>query len=493
MKIDRVVSIALLTAAGVMFAVGGVAAAAVALENVQMNTDHDPPTPQNETAVALNVFNPMNAVAMSNDRPSDPERGVWIGATTDGGRHWSSLFRIPVASDGAPCRGGDPSVVYSRRDAAFYVSTLCHRDPGDLLSELHVWKSVDGGATWTDPGSSAIAVTNRAADGSIDDSFNFDKELLAVDNNPSSPYYGRLYMTFIEFNTHPSGKYDDFCPAQVAFTDAVPTANPRASTWTQVAIEPDSPGSKGIGPSNNQWVQPVVDETGALNVAYASEDCNSTRDRALFFRRSTNGGQTFGPRVQIDKPGQWRSDPNKVHTKLPGMHARTGLSPSLVFDPTRDRLLFAYGNAINNDYDVSLQVSDDFGATWSDARFLATTASGDPAPSNQFFPALAVDESGNIHAIWYDGRNDPSKHLIETFQGLSTDGGATWTNFNISTASWDPDEVFYGAGFPYFIGDYNGLAATTSVRYAVWTDGRNSPGKPKGNTDIFTNVEIGPP
>jgi len=490
----RFIPIALVTAVGLVMMLGGVSAAApITLDNVQMNTDHVPPTPQTETAVALNVFNPMNAVAMSNDRPSDARRGVWIGATSDGGHHWSSEFRIPVASDGTPCRGGDPSVVYSRRDAAFYVSTLCHHVPGNLLSELHVWKSVDGGATWTDPQAAAIGVTNSAADGSVDSTIFYDKELLAVDNNPGSSHYGRLYMTFIEFNAHPSGKYDDFCPAHVAFTDAVPTANPRASTWTHRAIEPDSPGSKGIGPSNNQLVQPVVDETGALNVAYASEDCNSTRDRAFYFRRSTDGGQAFGPRVQIDKPGQWKDAPNKVQEGLPGTHARIGPSPSLAYVPTRNRLLFAFGNAINNDYDVSLQVSDDFGATWSDARFLATTASGKPAPSSQFFPALAVDESGNVHAIWYDGRNDPSKHFIETFQGLSVDGGETWTNFNISTEPWDPDEVFYGAGFRFFIGDYNGLAASTAVRYPVWTDGRNNPEKGKGQTDIFTNVETGPP
>jgi hypothetical protein len=33
--------------------------------------------------------------------------------------------------------------------------------------------------------------------------------------------------------------------------------------------------------------------------------------------------------------------------------------------------------------------------------------------------------------------------------------------------------------------------APTQVVYPVWTDGRNSPGKPLGQTDIFTNVEIG--
>src|SRR6266511_2784542 len=37
--------------------------AAEDLQNVQMNTDCNPPLPQNETSVAFNVTNPMNAVA----------------------------------------------------------------------------------------------------------------------------------------------------------------------------------------------------------------------------------------------------------------------------------------------------------------------------------------------------------------------------------------------------------------------------------------------
>ncbi len=37
------------------------------LDNVQANSDCDPPAPQNETAVALNPNDPMNAVAAAND------------------------------------------------------------------------------------------------------------------------------------------------------------------------------------------------------------------------------------------------------------------------------------------------------------------------------------------------------------------------------------------------------------------------------------------
>jgi hypothetical protein len=460
-----------------------------ALQNVQANADCDPALPQNETSVAFDPATPLNAVAAANDYCGD---GFWIGSTTDGGQTWASQFKDPKTSTtGDRCFGSDPSVVFSVKDDAFYLSTLCYFSTSPI-SEVQVWKSVDGGTTWTPSTEAAIAITNRLAGGSIDGSVFYDKELLAVDNNVGSLFFGRLYVTFIKFHmVLPSGR-SDYCPAQVAYTDSVPTADPSTSTWAHAAIVPDAPGSNGVGGGANQWALPVVDDTGALNVSYISEDCNTAYDRALYFKRSTDGGQSFGPRVRIDKPGQFRDNPN-FQDLLPAKKARIPISPSMVFDPTRGRLLYAYQNNLNRALtgaDISLQTSDDHGQTWSDARTLSVTASGAPAPRDQFFPWLAVDESGNAHAIWYDNRKDIADKRIRTFQTLSTDGGATWSFADISTEAWNPDKGFFSCGC--FIGDYNGLAASDQVIYPVWTDGRNSAGPPLGQTDIFTNVEIAP-
>ena len=234
---------------------------------------------------------------------------------------------------------------------------------------------------------------------------------------------------------------------------------------------------------------PVVDETGALDVAYALEDCNTGLDRAFFFTRSTNAGTSFSAPVHIDKAGQFADNPN-VQDRLQNKKARAPISPSLAYDPTRDRLLFVYQNNVNrviSKADISIQTSDDFGLTWSDTSTVSVTASGAAAPGDQFFPWLAVDEAtGDAFAVWFDNRNDTANQLIETFLGVSTDGGETWTNVNISDVAWNPDTAFFNCGC--FIGDYNGMAVGESLLYPVWTDGRNSPGKPLGQTDIFTDV-----
>ena len=89
---------------------------------------------------------------------------------------------------------------------------------------------------------------------------------------------------------------------------------------------------------------------------------------------------------------------------------------------------------------------------------------------------------------WQDTRLDPQNHLISTFQGESADGGQTWENFDISTASFDARKSFFTCGC--FIGDYNQIAVSDEVVLPTWTDGRNSPKKPAGDSNVWTNVEI---
>ena len=71
--------------------------------------------------------------------------------------------------------------------------------------------------------------------------------------------------------------------------------------------------------------------------------------------------------------------------------------------------------------------------------------------------------------MWLDRRTDPNNHDITTFQATSTNDGRTWRNFQIGAALWNPDQGFFTSGA--FIGDYSGLAASTTAVYPAWTDG----------------------
>ena len=117
--------------------------------------------------------------------------------------------------------GGDPALTYSVRDHAFYFAQLCFFRAFHTESEIEVIRSPDGGQTWSPSRAGAYPVTNFYAElGDFNPALFYDKEQIAVDNNPSSPYYGRIYVTYVKFHMQPDG-FSDYCPVQVAYTDNV--------------------------------------------------------------------------------------------------------------------------------------------------------------------------------------------------------------------------------------------------------------------------------
>jgi len=459
------------------------------LNNVQMNDDSYPPLPQNETSVAYNLKNPMIAVAGANDYVSG---GTVVMRTTDGGQHWLSTRVIPVFRPFSEiCNGGDPAIAYSLRDSAFYLAQLCFFRT-EAQSEVQIYKSLDDGQTWTPGRRAAIAATNYDSQrGRIDKSIFNDKEYMVVDNNPLSNFYGRVYVSYTRFHIDDTGS-SDTCPIKLSYTDTIPSQDPSLAVWTHTDVVPDDPGGQGLGESANQFSVPVVESNGVLDIAYVLEECNTALDHGLRFQQSSDGGASFlSSAVTVDKAGLWADNP-EASDLIPNTAFRTPNTVSLAWSGVTGTLAFIYTNYINGqgDGNIDVSLSTDDGVTWTDPIHVSVDSQGNPAANNQFFPWIAVDQSGRFHAMWLDRRLDPHNHDINTFQGRSTDDGLTWKNRRISSEAWDPDLGFFKSGA--FIGDYSGLAASDQVVYPVWTDGRDTAIEETGigETDIFTNVEI---
>ena len=445
--------------------------------------------PENETSVDYSRANPLVAVAAANDYVSG---GVVVMRTADGGRSWRST-RIEPQFVGTRdfCTGGDPSVAYSRRDRAFYLGQLCFFRTLPY-SEVQIYKSVDNGRTWTPGREAALAATNfDYGTSTVDASIFHDKDYITVDNHPTSPHYGRLYVTWTKFHLLPNGS-SDYCPIQLAYTDNVPTFNPSLTVFQRTAVVPDAPGSGGLGESANQFSVPKVEANGTLDIGYILEECNTSLDHGFRFQKSTNGGASFlASPVHIDKPGQFVDNPDPGDL-LPPTAFRAPNNASIDYNRVTGTLTFVYQNDVNDAVsgtDISYQQSHDGGMHWTDAKYLSTQ-SGAPAPNDQFFPWADSSPDGTLYAIWFDRRRDPANRNIDTWQAVSTNDGANWRTYRISTTSWNPDLGFFTSGA--FIGDYNGLAASNRAVYPVWTDGRNNAiGRTGiGETDIFTNVEL---
>jgi len=458
--------------------------------NVQMNSDSDPPLPQNETAVAYSLDDPMVAVAASNDYVSG---GVAVMRTADGGAHWRTTRITPqFRGTGDFCSGGDPSVAYSIRDHVFFLSQLCFFRALPY-SEVQIYVSQDNGKTWTPGRQSALAATNfDYTNFTVNKHVFNDKEFIAVDNNPRSAHYGRLYVTYTKFHVLNSG-FSDYCPIQLSYTDTVPLYNPALTVFEHTKVQPNDPGGDGTGASANQFSVPVVEANGTLDIAFVSEECNTSIDAALLFQQSTDGGATFLPAAtQVNKKGQWMDNPDPAD-HLPNKKFRTPNTVAMAWGPTTGTLAFIYTNYIDMEQtgaDIDVSLSTDSGATWSNS-IVVSKAGSEAAPNDQFFPWIAVaPDNGDFYAIWLDCRNDPNNHDIETFQSKSVDDGMSWPNKDISTAAWDPDNGFFKSAS--FIGDYSGLAVSSAAVYPVWTDGRHSDIMRTGigETDIFTSVEL---
>lgn len=470
----------------------GVAATGTGTGNVLMNNNSRPPLPQNETAVAVNLIDPLVAVAGANDYVNG---GITLMRTLDGGRSWLTRRVTPFTGTSPPevCRGGDPTVAYSLRDRAFYAGQLCFFRTNPI-SEVFVVKSVDNGRTWSPGRLAARAASNvDYSTGVVDASIFNDRETITVDNNPGSPYYGRLYVAYTKYHNRDDG-FSDYCPMQLSWTDKIPTGDPSTAAFGHSKVVPDAPGGDGTGPSSTQLGYPQVQRDGTVDVLYGQENCNDGLDAGVNLQKSRDGGRTWLPApVHVTTPGQFLDNPDPEDL-LPPTAFRAPLSPSFTYNPKTGTLATVYQNNLRRSTsgaDVSLQLSRDGGRTWSDARTLSVDANGRPARGDQFFGAITAAPDGVFTAIWYDRRRDPANHDIDTWQAWSVDDGRTWTQRRISSTSWNPDNGFFTDGS--FIGDYLGVAASTRAFYPVWADGRLSPRNRDpgavGSTEIFTDVQ----
>ena len=123
----------------------------------------------------------------------------------------------------------------------------------------------------------------------------------------------------------------------------------------------------------------------------------------------------------------------------------------------------------------------------------------------QRFPDISVD-AGNMHAIWWDSRNDPcyspanplgncaNKSTVASLDAFGASGltaTLAWSpSTRLSTVSSNPNwEQFSGRTGP-FGGDYLYISSVGAFSYGVWTDWRNvvagSDPREGGDTDADT-------
>jgi len=297
---------------------------------------------------------------------------------------------------------GDPSLAFSKRDDAFYYAALSAKG-------LSLWKSTDGCQSFQYVGPIHVGGGD-------------DKELIAVDNNPGSSFYGRMYVGYTDFNRN---------------VNTTQYSDDGGVTWS-TPFDFMGTTTRAIG----MW--PAVAPSGDVYFALVNRASTINGPQDQWIWKSANGGVTFTKKSDI-AAGQ-RSPMNSASTNACGRQALKGnirnlSSPQIAIH--RDSAAPA-GYVIHTVYpydsdgtdpdesNVFYRRSTDGAATWSTEVKL----NDDGTTTDQFLPALAVSSTGTVTVSWYDRRLDSNNLKFDRFAAVSTDGGLTWgANIRISSES----------------------------------------------------------
>jgi hypothetical protein len=441
-----------------------------------------PRNKQNESTVAVNPIDPTIVAAGANDEiqeplctpatggpsscPFDPftdSMGVYI--TNDAGATWSQQI-LDAHSTTIYTTDGDPALAWgpkpngsggfralnSANGARLYAGTLLGSATfGAAKEQIGLFYSDDNGSTWTGP----IVISTR--DNPV--SFN-DKIALTTDTNPSSPFFGRVYVSWTLFKGNPTlnfGESNTFSPEPIV----IARSNDGGSTWSKPVQLSSAANNGSVG--GRQGSTPEVAPNGDVYVFW---DGALSHQSAVMGVRSTDGGKSFTRPFLVS----FKSD---NPSPLPGARFRDNSFPSADIGST-GKLYVVWTNYSNGHGTVKLATSTNNGASWS----VGTAA--DVTGRSAFYPAVAVNGS-NVF-IGFNALDDvaagtsPGAGVVsyDAYYVLDT-GSGFGAPVKISATSSDPDASSTNGLTGQFLGDYNGAdVGSNGTFWFTWTDTRNA-------------------
>lgn len=216
--------------------------------------------------------------------------------------------------------------------------------------------------------------------------------------------------------------------------------------------------------------QTLVLPDGSFAMAYYHSG-----SRAVRFVRSRDGARSFDPPVEVHRAA---AEPVALGGSVPG-EFRTAPFGSLARDPRDGTLYIAVADVtatagLENDVDVLLFRSDDGGERWSAPRIVPGDA---PPRTDQFLPALAVDDRGRLHLAFLDTRRTTAGDLepaalVDAWYAVSEDGGASFRAQRLEAEPVDSAKTQWSplsaTARNQFVGDYIGLDVSAHAAYVAF-------------------------
>lgn len=426
--------------------------------------------PQSETTIAIDPNNPDHIVGGFNDDkyffcrilPGDcastpPSSISGFTTSTDGGHTVAKTAHLPnlLVSNSLLVSAGDPSIIPSI-DGNFFYASLAVNPIGTFFGNgIMIAKS---NSNLFNPNVSCTTnIINQFSNPCwtatfVNGTANFpaftleDKERIAVDLNPSSSFYGSVYIGWDHFDRLGSS------------TSYLARCDNSLSSCTML-----SP-SGGQTLSGNDpfvaWTTPVVDKSGNVHVAWCNFGTFTTYG-PVSCRTTTSppGGNNFGAVSNIvSYMGQGTTLPtDTVVIGWATEQFRTAIGIiSFATDPSpnSNNLYFTTNVCTQGHYyaispriapvaddnpgdcgesAVIFSTSRDNGTSWTGPATLSN-----PAVNDQ--PYVTVDtQTGTVYVVYYTAQYDQFNHRTDVVASISNNAGRTFSQHRVTDVSNEPD------------------------------------------------------
>jgi hypothetical protein len=384
------------------------------MPNIRVTHDASPENARSESNIAINPNNPLQVVSSSKKFANIKTYNFTLATeySTDGGQSW--FDSAPLALPGASTIMTDPTLAWDDSGNVFLVGlggTIGTVPPvvDPTTGIIAMYKSTDGGKTWSAP--YLIPGTGGA-----------DKQWVAGDSNPASPYHGNVYAVWDNTGMDPTNP-----TVGMAFARTLD----HGATWVGAG---GSPAGSLIATGS---VYPEIDVSADGFVYIVSLGFDEIQ-----LLVSTDGGDTFAPSTTLPATGI-TTLPDALPPTDSGFPALPGGTFRVLTDPTccssGPMVLVAWADYREGISRIYYAHSNDAGATWT------TGPSGQPLltqsiPSNyqHFHPQIVIDSNGVIACTYYEFGPKPSTYLIDVIISQSFDHGASFNYFIVTDQAWNP-------------------------------------------------------
>jgi len=419
--------------------------------NLITGTETFPNITQSETFSWTNPDDPNQIVVAYNDsrgRNQNPINISGASVSTDGGTTFTRLTR---ANGQSPFSNtlGDPVALFNKPTQTWFAIFLDFGCGGGVTGGVGGYKSTNP----SDPNSwTHFCVHTNTFD---------DRESGWADNNTSSPFFGRMYVSYNDFNVGGGALF-------------VRVSTDNGLTWTQHQL-------------TNSFIRDVQVTgdlvTGDVYVAAMNEEGGGLTTRANLFFRSTDGGTTWTNTFTgstFPAPGVVACSGNTFFACMfpdnGGYWRHQGWGEPAAINGVVHYVYDSRNTGNGDPANVFYIRSTDKGQTFSAPIQLNTDSTTRP----QWQPNISVSSGNTLFAIWYDAREstscqkgNPAVPCYRMFGRKSTDNGVTWLadmafSDVVTPLPGQPDPGIIS----FYAGDYDYASALATDHLSAWADGR---------------------